>query len=462
MSRQDFYIKEFDLTDLDLWRENPRLLYTQKDEQACIAKLMEDKRFIVLLEDIAKNGIGITPIVVTPVEDHWVVMDGNRRVAAMKLLGDINLCPPELEGIAKNISSLAKKYTDNLPEKIDCYASDDEDAIARHLMITHNGQQGGLGQVDWNALLQSIFGANNNIKSSSAAAYRLLVLAQSYGYQINEDYPITTLGRFPLKSFCEQIGITYPANLKEPLTIRSEKQSSVEILLEFVSDVGTKKVNVSTSAGQLSVREKTARDQYLQGLVEKHSAKPEPKEKDDEGDKPESGKPTDGKGGNKPTPKPAPKPTYKRNKFVPARRHTTVPKDSTKEYNVFADMVKLVSKDTPIACVVVLRVFFEATLKKTCKAIGADWRANNLDKNTEFIANYLFDQNKIDKQLRNKIIKISGKEQTLSAAFFSINTIQSMLHSEHFHPDTETVNHFWDELDPFLSICWDMVSKSDT
>lgn len=120
------------------------------------------------------------------------------------------------------------------------------------------------------------------------------------------------------------------------------------------------------------------------------------------------------------------------------------------------------SKDTPIACVVVFRVFFEATLKKTYKAIGATWRANNLDKNTEFVANYLFNEGKIDKQLRNKIIKFSGKEQTLSAAFFSINTIQSMLHSEHFHPDTDTVNHFWDELDPFLSTCWDMVSKSDT
>ena len=457
MSRQDFYIKDFELISLDLWRENPRLLYSQKDEQACIAKLLNDKKFPVLLEDIARNGLGITPIVVTPIDDHWVVMDGNRRVAAMKLLEDISLCPPELGGTAKTIASLAKKYKQNLNEKVSCYVSEDEDAIAKHLMITHNGEQGGLGQVDWNALLQAIFRANNNMKSGNASAYRLLVLAQSYGYHINEDYPISTLGRFPLKAFCQDIGVTYPANLNKPLEIKSKKQSVVNTILEFVSDVGEKRVSVSTSSDKPSAREKAYRDKYLKDLVDKHSSKPEPKPKPDTG-KP---KPVDGGGSNKPSPKPTPKPTYKRNKFIPARRHTSVPKQYTKEYNVFADMANLTSKDTPIACVVVLRVFFEATLKKTIEAIGGKWRPNQLDKNTEFLASKLFEFNEIDKPLRDKIIKISGKDQTLSNAFFSINTIQAMLHSQHFHPDTEGVNHFWDELDPFLSTCWDMVLKNE-
>ncbi len=463
MSRQDFYIKTFDLTALDLWRENPRLLYSQKDEQACISKLMEDKRFSVLLEDIATNGLGITPIVVTPVDTRWVVMDGNRRVAAMKLLDDIGLCPSELSGVAKSIENLSRRHKKKLSSKVDCYVSEDEDAIAKHLMVTHNGQQGGLGQVPWNSLLQAIFSKNNNVRSTSAAAYRLLELAQTYGYQINEDYPITTLGRFPIKSFCQQIGITYPTSLNKSLEVKSKKQNAVDALLEFVSDVGEKRISVSTSSDKPSAREKEYRDKYLEDLVSKHSSKPNTEKSGGKRGESDTEKLTDGKDSNeKPTPKPTPKPTYTRKKFIPAKRFTTVPINYTKEYNIFADMAKLKSEECPVACIVMLRVFFEATLKKTIETIGGIWRASDLAKNTEFLAYRLFELNAINKPLRDKVVKISGKEQTLSNAFFSVKTIQAMLHSEHFHPDKKSVNHFWDDLDQFLSTCWGMVSKNDT
>lgn len=150
-----------------------------------------------------------------------------------------------------------------------------------------------------------------------------------------------------------------------------------------------------------------------------------------------------------------------RTKLILSKRHTVIPKQYVKEYNVFADMMKLQSKDTQISCAVMLRVLFEATLKRTVEALGSEWRPKSLAKNTEFIAEQMLKSGYIDTALRDSIVKFSGKDQSLAQTFFTVDTIQSIIHSKHFHPTREDVNIFWDTLDPFIAKCWEMVVSKD-
>lgn len=193
MSRSSFTQEIFNLSQLSLWRDNPRLLYKQSDELACIAKMLDNKTFMVLLEDIAKNGLGITPIVVIKIQDESVVMDGNRRTAALKLLKDPSLCPIELSGMRERISSLAECYSENVLNEVECLVTDNREAVIQYILTTHTGEQGGAGQVDWNALMQAAFGSAEGLPVNYQPAYRLLSLAQSHGYKFSDDYPISTL-----------------------------------------------------------------------------------------------------------------------------------------------------------------------------------------------------------------------------------------------------------------------------
>lgn len=471
MSRSSFTRQVFKLSQLSLWRDNPRLLYKQADEMACIAKMLENKTFMVLLEDIAKNGLGITPIVAIKVGNEFVVMDGNRRTAALKLLANPSLCPADLSGIKDRIANLATLHSENVLDEVECLVTNDRDAVIQYILTTHTGEQGGAGQVDWNALMQAAFGSAEGVHVNYKPAYRLLNLAQSHGYKFSDDYPISTLGRFAIKEFCEKFGIDYPADATQPLKVINNYPSAVAALIEFVSDIGEKKINVST-ADENSIRGSAFRAKYIESLHAKHykdgasapitvsgnNTSPEGNrgigEKAPESEVSSNNIPS-------PSPKPTPKPTWDRTKLILSKRHTVIPKQYVKEYNVFADMMKLQSKDTQISCAVMLRVLFEATLKRTVEALGSEWRPKSLAKNTEFIAEQMLKSGYIDTALRDSIVKFSGKDQSLAQTFFTVDTIQSIIHSKHFHPTREDVNIFWDTLDPFIAKCWEMVVSKD-
>ena len=453
MSRHSFTAKTLSLSDLYLWLDNPRLLTHQADEMSCIEHFITDRKFIALLEDVAANGIGISPIVISRNDDGgYLVRDGNRRIASLKLLDDPDLCPPELKGIQKNIYSLAKKFARNIPDNIDCMFSDNEDAIQQHLLVTHQGEQGGIGQVDWNALMQAAFEYKYGIKGRYTKEYKLLLLGQSYGFKIDDNFPITTLGRFPLADFCKQCKINSPRTLSEPLKIKDEHQPSINTLTGFLTDIGNKKITVSTSDNDAnSVRGADERNKYLEALFKKHK---------NNTTKPKGKLPTD-KDSKKPTAKPKPEHSADRLKFIPSVRHTKVPKGYIKENNILADMTKLKSSEVPTTCIIMLRVFLEATLKVTATSLNVKWHSKGLAKMTEIIAIKLNSLGHIETSLRNTAVKLSGRNTQLVGAFFTINTIQEFVHSKHSHPDKEDVNIFWDRLDPFIAKCWETVEKND-
>ncbi|MDU3300274.1 MAG: ATP-binding protein, partial [Enterobacter ludwigii] len=133
----------------------------------------------------------------------------------------------------------------------------------------------------------------------------------------------------------------------------------------------------------------------------------------------------------------------------------SVPEARKKEYAIFFELCKLNSKDTPIVCAVMLRVFIETTIKQISPLIGGTGK--NLGEKSLDVAQKLYQLGYYDHVVKDLISKYS----TTEGGLFSINNIQSHVHSTRFHPSQPVVNTYWTELEPFLSACWKYITEQD-
>ncbi len=107
-----------------------------------------------LAEDIAKNGLSPSDLPIVTLHDdgvHYLVLEGNRRIAALKILANPNLVK---YGSDKSIREKLKKISDDaqgqpLPEKIACVEFPSEEEAAHWLELRHQGQNQGRGVVAW-------------------------------------------------------------------------------------------------------------------------------------------------------------------------------------------------------------------------------------------------------------------------------------------------------------------------
>lgn len=134
---------------------------------------------------------------------------------------------------------------------------------------------------------------------------------------------------------------------------------------------------------------------------------------------------------------------------------TEVPPGRKKEYAVFWELHSA-RTDLPITAVVLLRVFVEMTVKQTQIALSG--KIENLSTTCENVANKLFNQGIIDRPLKLLIDRYTNSKDP---SFFTFNNIQSYIHDTKSFPDQSRVITYWDELDPFLAKCWEVINAAD-
>lgn len=117
-------------------RSNPR--FPPKVAQGPIADLMQrfvrDERLLEIIESIGNHGFfpGEPLLVVPDSDDGYRVVEGNRRLAALKLLAG-ELEPPN----GRTSIEEAVQAAEYRPEKVPCLVFDDENEILRYLGFRH-------------------------------------------------------------------------------------------------------------------------------------------------------------------------------------------------------------------------------------------------------------------------------------------------------------------------------------
>jgi len=127
----------------------------------------------------------------------YTVLEGNRRFAAIKLLGnpsvmnDLEIRAP----IKKKLEELSEAFNLKDIEPIDCFDIGERQAATAWLSQRHTGQNNGRGIVDWGGVATARFRG----RDPALQAYELVLnyggLSEEEKRAIEDRFPITTLDR---------------------------------------------------------------------------------------------------------------------------------------------------------------------------------------------------------------------------------------------------------------------------
>ena len=188
------------LTQLVLDGENPRHDAID-DEPDIIAKLLAREKVVKLAQHIVAAG-GLSPLERTAVMKHpkvadrYIVLEGNRRICALKLLRDPARAPtPSTRRTFDSLRALATK----LPATVEVVVYGSRELARPWISLRHEGEQGGAGTVTWKARQKARFNHAGAATSPNMQALQLLDYGRD-GQILTEDeiakISLTTITRY--------------------------------------------------------------------------------------------------------------------------------------------------------------------------------------------------------------------------------------------------------------------------
>lgn len=470
MSRNQFYeAKRIAVSSLRLDTRNPRIRHGQ-DQKDCIMRILRDRdNFLALLKDIAANGITIEPIVVSKNEaEKWVVRDGNRRITALKLLNRPSLALPDT-ALVSLISRIREAHIENIPSKVSCFASDDEAAILSYLKLKHTGENSGIGQKSWSAVLIALFNLHTGVNDQNRRAAQLLLWAEENGLRINDDFQITTLSRGLNIDTLELIGFKIENDNIIPKISIPKAFAMVEYV---INDITEGRINVKRDGEDGSIFTKESQLRYFRKVRDVFAEQPDeptppsppagdpphdpvdgapPQYDDNPQDTPQDIPPPAGR----PTPPGGPiKPAWDRPCLFGRRKKSTpgfsIPDSEPKARSVVAELRGLNPMESPIAVAMLLRYLIELSNTRYRQAHPSLRQQDHLHRGIATSAEHMKGAERLTQDELDVILRYTREEQSM----LHIKTLQAYIHRPNFHPNGQTLNTFWDEIGCFVKACW--------
>lgn len=473
MSRSKFYpVNDVLLTDILLDTSNARIR-VGIDQNDCISRILrKEAQLLNLMKDIAENGLSTIPILVSPSEcgKKWVVKDGNRRITVLKLLSDPDSCP--VNELKPKIRSIREQFIKNVVDKVDVLCSNDEDEIVREVIRRHSGAMGGVGQLDWNAYLRTIYLIEHYKNSEYKRAGQYLLWCEKADVYVDEEFPISTLSRFFSEENLNKLGFSIDGDvLVENIAAVKIKRIASRIISDFnpparltVDAVRTPKdasdyiARIRLEVGVDSVEfenEEVNKKNEPEGTGGGHNQNnnmpPVPKDKEDDLKSNANLKRND-------MAKPAgpSKPSWDRPKlFKSGKAGFNVPSDHIKVQNILSEL-KILNlaasanrKATPMAVAMLFRALIEMSVKHYQERNAIKIK-DTLHSNIASAADHMREFGTLSVDQHSVIIQRSRDE----AGMLHVRTLQAYVHSEAFHPNQQVLNTLWDEVGPFVMACW--------
>ncbi len=175
------------------------------DDQNGVLKWMvsgkSQEKVMNLAQSIVTYGfIPFQPFIVIPIggdgKELYTVVEGNRRIAALKMLRDPDKCPEE--HARKKFRNFQQNLQHPLPPQVECFVYPDLQAAAPLIKLRHSGEQGGAGIVPWGAKESEYFAKRIGGPGRYEPAMRLLEYATKKRLISQEEsnrIPITNVTR---------------------------------------------------------------------------------------------------------------------------------------------------------------------------------------------------------------------------------------------------------------------------
>lgn len=429
-----FQSKQIPLTQLQLNQENPRHPKLS-GEPAVIDWMLETmgRKIVNLADAIVSNGWDPTEsILVLPAEgqsNRFVVIEGNRRITAAKLLAN----PDRAQRVpyVRRFRELAAREGAHKPPKlIQCVVAPDMDACWPILEAKHNGEANGVGRVAWVALERDRAARIRKGTSRYAAADNVLDIVAAAGVPVTEGVPITTLDRIIKDKHVQgQLGIQVEAGKVEFLI---DPDEAMKGLKKIVTDLQGPDFTVN------DVKTKDDRRDYIDSFQRK--------------DRPNL---------SKKLTSPLPATSVANKRTVVSRPGTrgskTVllaakPPAAHRAAKIVRELKSLKPADYPNASAVLMRVLLEisvdAYLDKKKATIASEKLHLKLIKAVETLAA----NNAISTEVERTMKKIGSRNDK---DWFTTDTLHQFVHSLTVQPLTGDIKSFAEMIDPFLVALWD-------
>ena len=180
--------------------ENPRH-ESLPDEATIIRHLVSKELIRPLARDIADAG-SLNPLELIALIRHpkvasgFVVVEGNRRICALKLLADPDKADTEKD--KRYFTGLAKNQTTRV-SKIQAMVFESRGHARRWFALRHEGEQEGVGTKAWNADQKARFSLRNSGRNPNAQAVLIIDFARRHNLLRPEDLEqlsTTTITRY--------------------------------------------------------------------------------------------------------------------------------------------------------------------------------------------------------------------------------------------------------------------------
>ncbi|MDQ0287811.1 hypothetical protein J2Z49_002944 [Desulfofundulus luciae] len=446
-------IKLIPLTSLLVNTENPRYEMVSNQQEAIQLMIEEQKdKLVKLAEDILANGLNPSDLImVTPYEKNesqFVVLEGNRRIVALKLLNNPNLILEKHKSLYRKFKQLNESFEKNPIVEIPCIIFSDEKESYKWIRLKHTGENDGIGTVSWDAQQKARF----EERMEGKAKYSLQVIEflknqdnieEEFKKQLKE-VPLSSLQR--LLSDPDVRGMIGIEIENGKVVSRLEPDEVIKPLKRIVNDLLRDDFTVK------QIYYKDDRLNYIESFT-KNDIPDKTKTLDQkwelmsaltlERNKKERG------------------PTRQRNKPLSTKRKTLIPKSCIIPINnprinkIYRELKDLDLDNFCNAGAVLFRVFIELSID----AFIEKYKLPKMDKDTKLhikvqaVADYLEANGYLDKH-QSKGIKTSVSDPN---NIMSINTFHSYIHNKNFNPIASDLKLVWDNIEPFIITLWNQI-----
>lgn len=451
--------KNLKIGSLLLDQENPRIppVGSQRD---ALQQVIDDQqeKLANLADSIVEEGL--SPIDLWFVErsatqsDKWIVLEGNRRIAALKILDNPNV----LSGLTlsnslkKRLDNAAKSFKKDTVEPVSCVETTREDANPC-IQRRHTGEDDGRGLVGWDGQASARFRGGD-------PALQALEFVRQHGNLTPEQHAalrgryITTLRRL-LESPDVRSLLGLDLKKEELFSIVSAEEL-IKGLRRIVLDLAEKKINVT------ALKKKDQMIAYVSGLDKKD--KPDlrktiaPQKLDELMSTPKT-TPGASPGGSPSARNPRTPPTPPRLSIVakPSPLKVTSPAKATE---IYEELKSLQLAKNRHAISVLFRVFLELSVDHHLISIGSKTTfmppGGNREKDKtlkikilECIDDFVTNKGTPKKDFAS-ITKMASDPKSL----LSLETLHSYVHSRFSTPMQSDLTAMWDNAQPLLAKIW--------
>lgn len=471
------------VVDLLVDNNNPRFdSVAGGDQRSAIAAMIavQGDKIFRLAQDIVDNGLNIAEaLIVMPAEvdaSRFVVLEGNRRATALKILTSPNLVQGIVdENTQRRFRNLSEIFWLKPIKEVSCVVVNSRQEADYSIRLRHGGELQGEGISAWGARERQRYLALIE-GSVGTATLQVFSWVQNQG-TLSDQVRDNLNGRWfsTLQRLIDDLEVRriLGIELTEDGYIATRYNQS--LLLQGVSYIvtdlalGTKNVN--------HFRTKDERSNYAYEIVQRLGAgyvpltlepiiiKITPQSDDHTDGQPDDNtnptNPSDPDGGNPNTPqrKPRPRPlSTSRTKLIPASFRPNISR--TRINNILIELKKISIEGHVNSVAVMFRVFLDLSVtefvrrKKLVSATDSLPNQKLRDKLNK-TADY-FEENGILSHAELQVVRHAAQDQT---TIMALQTFNAFVHEPTFEPIANDLKRMWDNLQPFMEKIWQEMPK---